>query len=105
MIMNKYTVRPHFESPDSEPEIIYHNTPTYMIIQSTENIPITKISTFKIEQILSKEVKPTTIKKLTNGTILIEVKKPEVEEILKWETFNNIRIKTHLHQSLNHPKV
>ena len=95
MIMNKSTKRPHFESSDSEPEIIYQNTPTYMVIKSTEDIPITKISTFKIEQILSKQIKPTTIKKLTNGTILIEVKKKtQVEEIQKWETFN---IKTHLH--------
>ena len=53
MIMNKSIERPHFESSDSEPEIIYQNTPTYMVIQSTEDIPITKISSFKIEQILS----------------------------------------------------
>ena len=68
--------RPHFETSDSEPEIIYENTPTHMVIQSTEDIPIIKIFSFKIEQILSKQIKPTTIKKkLTNGTILIEVKK------------------------------
>ena len=52
MIMNKSTKRPLFESSDSEPEIIYQNTPAYMVIQSTEDIPITKISPFKIEQIL-----------------------------------------------------
>ena len=52
-----------------------------MVIQSTEDIPITKISLFKIEQILSKRIKPTTIKKLANGTVLIEVK-TQPEEIL-----------------------
>ena len=67
--------RPRFESSDSEPETIYKNTPTFMIIQSIEETLVTKISPFKIEQILSKEIKPTIIKKLTNGTILIEVKK------------------------------
>ena len=61
MIMNKSPKRPHFESSDTEPEIIYQNTPTYMVIQSTEDILITKISPFKIEQILSKEIKPTKI--------------------------------------------
>ena len=96
MITNKSTKRPHFESSDSEPEIIYQNTPTYMVIQSTKDIPITKISPFKIKPILSKQIKPTTIKKLTNGTILIDIKKTQMEEILKWETFNNIKIKTHL---------
>ena len=65
MITNKSTKRPHFESSDSKPEIIYQNTPTYMVIQSTEDIPITKISPFKIEKILSKEIKSTTIIKQT----------------------------------------
>ena len=97
MITNKFTKRPHFENSDSEPEIIYQNTPTYMVIQSTEDIRIIKISPFKIEQILFKEIKPTTIKKLPNRTILIEVKKKKKQ----WETFKNIKIKTHLHQSLN----
>ena len=64
MIMNKSTKRPHFESTNSEPEIINQNTPTYMVIHSTEDIPMTKISPFKFEQILSKEIKPTTIKKI-----------------------------------------
>ena len=64
MITNKSTKRPPFESSDSEPEIIYQNTLTYMVIQSTEDIPITKISPFKIEQILSKELKTTTIKRI-----------------------------------------
>ena len=64
MITIKSTKRPHFESSDTEPEIIYQNTPTYIVIQSTEDIPITKISHFKIEQLLSKEIKPTTIKKI-----------------------------------------
>ena len=104
IITNKSTKRPRFKSSDSEPEIVYQNTPTYMVIQSTEDIPITKISPFKIAQILSKQIKPTTIKKSTNQTILIEVKKTQVEEILKWETFNNIKIKTHLHQYLNSSK-
>ena len=75
MITNKSTKRPLFESSDSEPEIIHQNTLTYMVIQSNEDIPITKISPFKIEQIFSKEIKSTTIKKLRNRTILIEVEK------------------------------
>ena len=57
MIMNKSTKRPLFESSDNEPEIIYQNTPTYMVIHSTKDIPITKISPFKIKQIFSKEIK------------------------------------------------
>ena len=32
MITDKSTKRPHFESSDSEPEIIYQNTPTYMLL-------------------------------------------------------------------------
>ena len=41
---------------------------------------------------------------MNKQTILVEVKKKHVEEILKWETFNDIEIKTHLHQSLNSSK-
>ena len=95
MIMNKSTKRPHFESLDSETEIVYQNTPTYMIIQSTDDIYLyPKYPPLKTEQILSKDIKPTTIKKLTNGTVLIEVKKTQVEEILKWETFDNTTLKS-----------
>ena len=61
MATNKSNKRPYFESSDSEPEIIYQNTLTYMIIQSIEET--TKTSPFKTEQILSKEMKPTIIKK------------------------------------------
>ena len=64
IITNKSTKRPHFKSSDSEPEIIYQNTPTYMVIQSTEDIPINKIFLFKIEQIFYKQIKPTTISKI-----------------------------------------
>ena len=75
MATNKSTKLPHFESSDSEPEIIYQNTPTCMIMQYIEETLVTKISPFKIEQIFSNEIKQTIIKNLTNGTILIEVKK------------------------------
>ena len=47
MATNKSTERPHFESSDSEPEIIYENSPTFMIIKSIEETPITKISAFE----------------------------------------------------------
>ena len=105
MATNKSTKRPHLESSDSEPEMIYENTSTFIIIHSIEETRVTKISPLKIEQILSKEIKLTIIKKLTNRTILIEVKnKTQMKEILKWETFNNIKIETSIHQTLNSSK-
>ena len=48
-----------------------------MVIQSTENIPITKISPFKIEQILSKQIKTTTMKKIDEQNNIKVKKKHE----------------------------
>ena len=81
----------------------FKNIPSYYIVMETKNKE--RISPFILCRILSQKIKPTLVKNLKNETILIGVKQEsQVEEILKWETFNNIPIKTYLHPYLNSSK-
>ena len=51
-----------WESSDSETEEKPNYFPSFIVIESAEEIPL---SPFKIEKILSKSLKPKTIKKKT----------------------------------------
>ena len=70
------------------------------MMESAKEIPLSKLSPFKIEKI-SKSLKPKTVKKkLKNGTLLIEIcNKNQADEILKWKHFDDIKIKTYPHNS------
>ena len=71
-------------------------------MESAEEILLSKLSPFRIEKILSKSLKPKTVKKIKNGTLLKEIyNKNQADEILKWKRFDNIKIKTYSHNSLN----
>ena len=75
------------------------------MIESAEEIALSKLSPFKILKILSKSLKPKTVKKknnLKNGIPLTEIcNKNQADKILKWKHFDNIKIKTYPHNSLN----
>ena len=50
-------------------------------------------------------MKPTTVKKLRNGTILINVDRKSYEDnLLKMKVFANVKIKSYAHLSLNSSK-
>ena len=102
-----------WEISDNETEEKPNNFPSFIVMESTEEIPLSKLSPFKIEKkILSKNLKPKTVKKLKkkikkkikkkNGTLVIEIHyKNQSEKLLKWKHFDNIKIKTYPHNSLN----
>ena len=91
-----------WESSDSESEENFNNFPSFIVMESIEETPLSKISPFKIEKFLSRKLKPKTVKKLRNGTLLIEIyNKNQADEVLKWEYFDDLKIKTYPHNSLN----
>lgn len=59
----KTTKRPHIESSsDNESEHEHHQ---FIVLESIENTPLTKISPFKIEKIISTNIqKPESVKKM-----------------------------------------
>ena len=72
--------RPHIEC-DSDNDEPY---PRFIILESKEKLPLTKISPFIIEKCISALISPKTVKNLKNGTILLEVtEKNQAEIILK----------------------
>ena len=74
-----------WESSDSETEEKPNNLPSFIVMESTGEIPHSKLSPFKIKKLLSKSLKPKKVFfKLQNGTLLIEIyKKNQADEILK----------------------
>ena len=86
------------DSSDNETEEPF---PRFMIIESNR-APITNLSPFKIEKVISTNLTPITVKKLKNETLLFEVeKRKHADFLLKMTKFHNSRVKTYPHKSLN----
>ena len=66
----------------------------FIIIESTET-PITNLSPFLIEKLISSNMTPINVKKLKNQTLLIEVdEKKNADFLLKMTKFYTINVKT-----------
>lgn len=98
----KSTKRPHTEfDSDCEKE----NFPRFIILESEDDIPLTKLSPFVIEKVISTNITPKTVKNLRNGTILVEVeKKRYADTLLKMKNFHNKKIKSYPHGKMNMSK-
>ena len=66
--------RPHTES-DSDNDSDQTLFPKFIMLESMEDTPITKLSPFIIEKPLNSFIKAKSVKKLINNTLLIEVEK------------------------------
>jgi len=76
--------------------------PRFIVLESTEEKPITKLSPFAIEKFLSANVAPKSVKATRNNTLIVEVaKKKYADLLLKMTTFHNMKIKAYPHRSLN----
>ena len=75
--------------------------PRFIVIESTET-PMTQLSPFIIEKVISSNLTQINVKKLKNQTLLVEVaKKKHADFLLKMTRFHNPVIKTYSYKSLN----
>ena len=83
----------HFSFPSKE----------FLVISSKEDKPITSLSPFIIEkQIESLIGTPKNVKKLKNGTLLVETnRKSQTDNLLKITKFFNINVSVTEHKTLN----
>ena len=75
----KLSKKPHPDSDtysNSENEIEKSTTyfPSYIVLESGEDKPITQLSPFIIEKFLSANVAPKSVKATHNNTLIVEVK-------------------------------
>ena len=79
------------------------NFAKYLVISSKEDKPITSLSPFIIEkQIESIIGTPKNVKKLKNGTLLVETnRKSQTDNLLKITKFFNINVTVTEHKTLN----
>ena len=74
--------RPHAEV-DSKNDSDQTLFPKFIVLESIEDTPITKLSPFIIEKTLNSFIKAKSVKKLINNTLLIEVEKNFSDLLLK----------------------
>ena len=86
---------PHAESDsDNDPDQTLF--PKFILLESMEDSPITKLSPFIIEKTLNSFIKAKSVKKLINNTLLIEVERNFFSDlILKQKYFYNLKIKVY----------
>ena len=83
------------------------NFPKFLIIKSeNQEKPITTLSPFVIEKQIEAAIgTPKTVKKLKNGTLLVETtRKIQTENLLKMKTFFNLPVTVSEHKTLNTSK-
>ena len=79
--------------------------PHFIVLESLDEKQLTKLNPIIIEKTISGIVNPISVKKINNGTLLIEVdKKAYAENLLKMKTFAGLKIKASPHLSLNSSK-
>lgn len=100
----KKSKRPHTEI-DSDSDNEDTNFPRFIVLEATSNIPLTKMSPFIIQKVISSKITPKNVKKLRNGTILVEVQnKKQAKTLLQLQKLHETNIKAYPHQTLNYSK-
>ena len=81
------------------------NFSQFIVLESIEETPITKLSPFLIQNTIETHCKPINIKKAMNNIIIIQTtNQKQSEKILKWKQFGKLNIKTYPHPTLNFSK-
>ena len=94
-----------YSDSESDTETQQSSFPHFIVLESIEDKPMSKLSPFVIEKTLSGLFTPVYVKKLGNGTLLVEVnKKPYADILLKIKSFGGLKIKAFAHLSLNTSK-
>lgn len=100
MALHKLTKRSHLNT-DSDIEGVTTYFHSFIVLESTEGKPITKLSPFAIKWYLSANVAPKSVKTVCNNTVEVTKKKYAELLLLKMNTLYNMKIKTCPHWSLN----
>ena len=101
MASSKPSKRPYPDS-DSDSEPLPQTFLHFIVLESLDEKQLTKLNPIIIEKTISGIVNPISVKKLNNGTLLVEVdKKAYAENLLKMKTFAGLKIKASPHLSLS----
>ena len=102
------------QRPDSDDDInpstlfrAVETFPKFIVIESTnKEKPITSLSPFVIEKQIEATIgTPKSVKKLKNGTLLVETtRKTQTENLMKLKQFFNLPVEVTIHKTLNSSK-
>ena len=92
-----------YSDSESDTETQPSSFPHFIVLESLEDKPMSKLSPFVIEKTLSRSglFTPVSVKKLSKGTLLVEVNKKPYADI---KSFGGLKIKAFAHLSLNTSK-
>ena len=99
----KLKTKRNLSESDSENETA--DFPRFIVIESLEEVCLSKLSPFLIEKVISTRASPKTVKKTRNGNLLVEVdSRRHAENILKIKTFHTTKCRAYPHEKLNTSK-
>ena len=85
---------------DSENEAT--DFPSFIVIKSLEEVCLAKFSPFLIEKVISTRATLKTVKKTSNGNLVVEVdSRRQAESILKMKTFPTTKCRAYPHEKFN----
>ena len=94
-----------YSDSESDTETQLSSFPHFIVSQSIEEKPLSKLNPFVVAKTLSGLINPVSVKKLNNGTTLVEVdKKTYADNLLKLKSFGGPKINAFAHLSLNSSK-
>lgn len=70
--------RDHMWIMTRKQKMINENFPRFIVLETISNRALTEISPFKIQKAISNIIIPKNVKKLPNGTLLVEVDKKDI---------------------------
>ena len=77
----------------------------FIVLESIEETPITKLSPFLIQKTIETHCKPISIKNAMNNTTIIQTtNQKQSEKMLKLKQFGKLNVKTYPHPTLNFSK-
>ena len=89
---------------ESDTEGMTSDSPSFIVIESLEEVCLAKFSPFLIVKVISSRATPKNVKKMRNKNLLVGVEIRIRQKTLKMKIFHAIKYKAYLHEKLNFPK-
>lgn len=105
MATRKNSKRLHPQSLNPYVNYYKETFPRFIVLESIEKSPLSTMSPFLIQKVITQNITAKTVKKLRNGTLLVEIENQKyANSLLKMNQFHNLKVKAYPHERLHFSK-
>lgn len=105
MATRKNSKRLHPQSLNPYVNYYKETFPRFIVLESIEKTPLSTMSPFLIQKVITQNITAKTVKKLRNGTLLVEIENQKyANSLLKMNQFHNLKVKAYPHERLHFSK-